>query len=260
MGLAQPHKFEFSLGGYALPLSCIIYDLDGTLIDSAPDIAIAVNRVRRHYYLDELTEMDVRDFIGDGARRLIERAVFGLVDDPSQRPEKRLPKSAADIDQVTSLFRDIYSEDPVIETTMAKGVERTLKHWQDLGVAQVCLTNKPHQLSLSVLEGMGLLGYFDLVVGAGAKDDDGETLPRKPDTAVLDFVVDQTGAPREETVLVGDGLPDFEIARKGGIPCIALLCGYTPSQVVIDQADDLDMVAASFLEARDILLRLNESI
>ncbi|MFT7616867.1 MAG: phosphoglycolate phosphatase [Planctomycetota bacterium] len=243
-----------------MPLSCIIYDLDGTLVDSAPDIALAVNSIRGHYTLDELTEAQVRDFIGDGAEKLVERAIFGMVDDSSQATFNTLPRSIAEVHSLVTEFQDIYEDNPVAQTTVATGAETILSHWQNQGVFQICLTNKPHDIAVQVLERLKLLPYFDLVVGDGARDDDNKILPRKPDVAVLDFVIDQAGSDRNETVLVGDGKPDFDVAKAGKIRCIGLTCGYTASDVVMSKIDQPDMLARSFIEAGEILERLNQSI
>ncbi len=243
-----------------MPLSCIIYDLDGTLIDSASDITIAINLVRHHYGLEALSELEIRAFVGDGAEKLVCRAIFGQVDDPATRPAQRLPKSAASAEELVTRFRDIYAADPVIETTVAKGAEKILAHWQGLGVAQVCLTNKPHTIAIAVLEQLGLATFFDLIVGAGAKDDDDEVLPPKPSAAVIDFILDQTGASLEETIIVGDGIADIEVAKNSGIMCIPILDGYTSSEAILAAATDLDLVSTSFRHAGELLLKINQSI
>ena len=243
-----------------MPLSCIIYDLDGTLIDSAADIAIAANRLRHHFCLPPLEEADIRDFMGDGAVKLVERALFGLVDDPVMRPEKRLPKSAADLNECVEHFRDIYGADPVMETTVAPGALDILSRWQAEGTAQVCLTNKPHKITVDVLERLDLLRFFDLVCGPGALDDDGEVLPAKPDLRLLDYIFEQTGAEASETVLVGDGEPDFALAKAGGIRCVGLLNGYTAPDVVLQRMEDLELAATSLLHAGEILEGINQSL
>lgn len=236
--------------------SCIIYDLDGTLIDSASDIAAAVDRVREHYDLPALGESVVRDFIGDGALRLLERAVLGLVEDRSMRPERILPKSAVDGDEMLRLFQTIYAGDPVVETTLYPGVEKALKHWHRAGAAQVVLTNKPHHIAEAVVEGLHIAQYFDLVVGRGKEDDDGHPLPTKPDGAIIDHILEETGAERAETWMVGDGIPDVEVAKNAGIPCLTLLSGYYAPDRLIPHISDLDLAKTSFEEADEHLRNL----
>ena len=235
------------------PISGIIFDLDGTLIDSAPDIAIALNRVRDHLSLPPLEYYEVRPLIGDGALKLIQRGVFGLVDDPALKPQHFLPRTGTDIDEVLELFQGFYSEDPVIETKVVAGVETSLRYWQQKGVALVCLTNKPYFITTAVLRLLGITNYFDLVVGRGTLDDEGNMLPAKPDAAIIDYIIDQTGAPRDELILVGDGLPDLETAKNAGIPFLALLCGYTDPDVMLAAVDNLEMVCTSFVDADEWL-------
>lgn len=244
-----------------MPLSCIIYDLDGTLVDSAPDIAIAINRIRSHFSLEEISQDTVRGFIGNGADRLVERAIFGLVDsDAAPIDFKTVPVSAAEIHQVVTDFQDVYTDDAVIETKVFPGAEKILAHWQSQGVAQVCLTNKPHDIAVQILGKLGLLPFFDLVVGDGARDDDNKILPRKPDTAVLDFILEQAGSDLNETVLIGDGIPDFDLAEAGGLRCVGLTSGYTPADLVMTKLKDPSLAAQSFDEVGEILERLNQSI
>ncbi len=240
-------------GGFKTVISAIIYDLDGTLIDSASDIAVALNRVRDHYALPPIEDWEVRAFIGDGAAKLLERGVLGIVEDPTLRPTRHLPRSGADMQEMLELFQGFYAEDPVIETKLVPGAEKALRHWQKEGAAQVVLTNKPHWIAEDILRRLGVLNYFDLVIGAGALDDEGQALPLKPDPVLIDFILDQTGAAREETVIVGDGLPDMELAKAAGIRCIAILCGYTDPAALIESTPDLDWVATSFAAADEFL-------
>jgi len=239
------------------PVSCIVYDLDGTLVDSIADIGAAVNRVREHYGLPPLEERLLRAFVGDGVARLIERAVFGLVDDKNLRPERTLPRSGASLEEVTDRYVAIYNEDPVIDTTLADGADVALRYWRKQGTAQVVLTNKPHRVVLSILERFEILQLFDLVLGAGASNDAGVFLPRKPDPKLLDYVFEQTGAPPEETYVVGDGVPDFELAKAGGLRFVPILGGYTEPDRLLALAPDLDLAVPTFKDAYVLLRRLH---
>ena len=234
-------------------VSCIIYDLDGTLIESIEDIARAVNRVRDRFGLDALKTDEVRVFIGDGAASLIERAVFGIVDDPSMRPAQTLPKSGASLDEVHRLFASIYAEDPIVETTVKPGVEKALRYWQRQGTAQVVCTNKPQSITEDVLRILEIAPYFDLVVGRGRRDDDGSILPAKPDPALVEFILEQTGAPEDETWIVGDGVPDLELAANSGLPVIAILGGYTEPDRLTTMVKQLELAVTNMGEADELL-------
>lgn len=235
-------------------VSCIVWDLDGTLIDSAADIAYVVNRVRWKYGFSPLEEDHIRAFLGDGAAKLIERALFGIVDDVSLRPSERLPRSAAEVEEVVDQFRYIYSEYPVVKTTLRKGVAPILKHWQEQGTAQVVLTNKPHNIMKEVLKALHLDKVFDLTLGRGGFDDERLPLPYKPDPRLGSYILDQTGADPSETFVVGDGLPDVEFARNCDFRVIALLDGYTLPQRLLDATPHLDLAATSIPHVQEILL------
>ncbi len=237
-----------------MPVSCIVYDLDGTLIDSADDIAAAVNRTRAHYDLEPLSVDHVKTFIGDGVRRLLERALLGIVEDPVMRPTRCLPKRWTDLDEVMDVFIGEYCLDPVIETTTYPGVDDALKRWYEEGVAQVVLTNKPDPIAKSVLKTLNLAQYLDVIIGKNAVDEEGKPVPPKGSPEVVDYILYQTGADREETVLVGDDRPDIATAVAGGIRCIVILGGYGDPEELASIAPDLDLCVATFEEA-DRLLR-----
>ncbi len=237
-----------------MPVSCIVYDLDGTLIDSADDIAAAVNRTRAHYDLEPLSVDHVKTFIGDGVRRLLERALLGIVEDPVMRPARCLPKRWTDLDEVMEVFIGEYCLDPVIETTTYPGVVDALRRWYEEGVAQVVLTNKPDPIAKKVLENLGLAKYLDVIIGKNAVDDDGKPVPPKGSAEVVDYILYQTGAERDETVLVGDDRPDIATAQAGGIRCIVILGGYGNPEELAAIAPDLDLCVATFEDA-DVLLQ-----
>ena len=239
-------------------LSCIIYDLDGTLIDSVDDIAYAVNRLRTSYGLNELSSPHVAAFVGDGAPKLLERAVYGRVEDKSLRPTQILPSMGADPEEVLSQFLSIYAEDPCVHSKLYPGVRDALRHWAAEGTAQAILTNKPHPIAERVVEELQLSDVIDVVCGRGCRDDDGGILPPKPDTAAIDWILDQTGAERDETCVVGDGIPDVEVARAASIPCIVHLGGYTTPDKLVAAADNLDLVATSFAQVQELLLGMTE--
>lgn len=234
-------------------ISCIIYDLDGTLIDSAADITVAVNRLRDSFGLDALDESLIRNFIGDGPQKLLERAIIGLVDDKEMRPLQRLPKSAVEMERLLDRFRGLYFEMPAEFTTRCSGAKRMLKHWQAQGTAQVLLTNKPHDLALEILERLEILEFFDLVIGRGAKDDDGNILAFKPDPAVVEHILDETGAERDETVMIGDGLADVMTAKNAEIRPIVILEGYGDANELVEALGSTRGCVANLAEADEVL-------
>jgi len=236
-----------------MAVSCIIYDLDGTLIDSAPDIANAVNRVRANYDLDPISIDLVRQFIGDGPQKLLERAIVGLVDDRSLRPERCLPRSWTDIKHLLDQFRGWYGMDPVIDTTLLPFAQEMLQHWNALGCAQVVLTNKPHDIAEAVLDQLDILPMLDLVVGRGARNDEGKEIAPKPSSEVIDYILDETGAERSETWVIGDGIPDIQVAIAGQLPVIVLLDGYGNPEALTAIAPELDHCVTNLQSAHALL-------
>ena len=181
-------------------MDLIIFDLDGTLVDSRQDIATSVNELLTRLGRPELPSEQVFDFIGNGVRRLLERA---------------LGESAAsdELDQAVRLYLQIYGR-RLLETTSAyPGVCEALAELQALQTAprMAVLTNKPTKESLEVLEGLELMRYFDQVHG-------GDSFPRrKPDPMGADALIENTGARRELTLMVGDSRVDYETALNARI-------------------------------------------
>ena len=181
-------------------MDLIIFDLDGTLVDSRQDIATSVNELLTRLGRPELPSEQIFDFIGNGVRRLLDRA---------------LGESAGseELDQAVRLYLQIYGR-RLLETTSAyPGVREALAELEALQSAprMAVLTNKPTKESLEVLEGLDLMRYFDQVHG-------GDSFPRrKPDPMGADALIENTGARRERTLMVGDSRVDYETALNARI-------------------------------------------
>jgi phosphoglycolate phosphatase len=192
-------------------LSAVVFDLDGTLIDSVPDLVATLNRLladegRRLISLDEGRQM-----IGEGARALVERGFIATGDEVGP----------AALDDLTHRYVAIYRAEPVVETIIFPGVVQVLKLLADSGVAMGVCTNKPDEMSRLVLEALGLADYFGAVIG-------GDALPvRKPDGGHLNAVVARLAAKAESTIYVGDSITDAQTAHNAGIPFIAVTYGYS---------------------------------
>ncbi len=170
----------------------IIFDLDGTIVDSTEDLAASANAALAALGLPGRSSAEVRAFIGEGARRLIERAVA---------PRAEL------VDRALALFLEHYSEHLVDATTVYPGVREAILSLEGpLAVA----TNKPGRFARRILAHEGLLDRFVAVLG-------GDEGPRKPDPALVDRLRSLVAAPREATVLVGDSRVDRETAANAGV-------------------------------------------
>ncbi|TAN50240.1 MAG: phosphoglycolate phosphatase [Rhodospirillales bacterium] len=207
----------------------LLFDLDGTLVDSLPDLAHALNLQLAEAGLGRLELAQVRLMIGDGARKLVERA-FAAAGQPA------LP----DLERAVARFIELYEDNPAQRTTVYPGVAGTLTHLKSLGMKLAVVTNKPQNATLRVLEGLGLGDLFDAVVGAGP------SLALKPDPAPLKAALARMGGTDAQALMVGDNANDVAAAKALGIPIIAVAYGYARvspdklgADLMIENFDDL---------------------
>lgn len=212
----------------------LIFDLDGTLIDSAPDIARAMNRLLAELGLPPLDLSAVRRMVGDGAPDLIRKVLGGKV-----APDKIPP--------LFERYRGFYLKTATHSTRPYPGVVETLTRLRKTGHRMAVCTNKLQRPTLQILEGLDLARFFDGVVG-------GDVAPaRKPDPRHLMAAVTLLGGSAESAVMIGDGINDAGAAKATGIPLLVLDSGY--GEVA---AKDLggDLILESFSEIPTALERL----
>lgn len=191
-----------------VPYAAYLFDLDGTLVDSAPDIARALNRLLRELGLGTVPEALARGWIGDGSRMLITRALAHH----GREPE--------DVDALFERFIEHYAEGTGGPETLYPGALHTLATLAERGVPLACVTNKPAHLTDLVLRATGTAGYFGAVLGAG-------TLPeRKPDPRPLLVACERLGVAPEQALMVGDSAVDLQAARNAGCPFCLVSFGY----------------------------------
>ncbi|WGF88867.1 phosphoglycolate phosphatase [Marinivivus vitaminiproducens] len=189
----------------------VVFDLDGTLVDTAPDLHVVLNRLLHDYARPPIALDEVRSMVGDGARALLERGFAATGGWPRQ----------LDPDYATQSFIDLYSEAPCARSVTYPGTESVLNRLAAGGTAMAVCTNKPQRPSVLILDGLGLSRFFPVVVG-------GDVLPvRKPDPGHLGAVLDRLGAHPSEAVMIGDSINDVRSARALGMACIVLRHGYT---------------------------------
>lgn len=192
-----------------------LFDLDGTLVDSAPDLAVAVDLTLQQLGRPPAGIDRVRQWIGNGSGVLMRRALAGQVDWEPASPED----DALHPEAMESFFHH-YGQINGRHALVYEGVEAFLAKLREQGCRMGIVTNKPEQFVAPLLEQMGLDHWFELTVG-------GDTLPvRKPDPAPLLQVMEALGGNRENTIMVGDSVTDIRAARAAGIPCIAVRYGY----------------------------------
>lgn len=186
----------------------VIFDLDGTLVDSAPDIHAAANALLRAMGYQPLAIEVVRSFIGNGIPKLVERVM--RVSDIEFEPDRHA--------SLTSQFVNLYAEYPAAKSRLYPGVLDCLKDFKEQGCALGVCTNKDYDLTVKVLKGLGIAGYFGSVIG-------GDSLPtRKPDPAPFHACAKLLEA--SEVVYVGDSEVDAETATAAQVPFFLYTLGY----------------------------------
>ena len=193
------------------PVRTVVFDLDGTLVDTAPDLINALNFVLGREGLPPVPLHSARNMIGAGARKLIERGL---------ELEGRFA-TVEDISRLTSDFIDYYAAHIADVSRPFEGLESALDDLQTLGYRFAVCTNKLEWLSKLLLDRLGLSSRFSAICGA---DTFGVS---KPDPAILQQTVSRAGGHLASTIMVGDAGPDIGVARRAGIPVIGVEFGYT---------------------------------
>lgn len=202
----------------------VMFDLDGTLLDSVPDLAAAVNVMLQQLGREQVSLEQVSRWVGNGALVLVRRALACDMDYSSVSAEQAQP--------ALELFLQAYASEGS-RSQLYPGVIQTLGKLQQAGVKLAIITNKPTQFLPALLEQFALNDYFDWVVG-------GDSLPQqKPEPAGLNWVMQQAGVNAAEALFVGDSKNDIQAARAAGVACVAMSYGYNHGQPVAQHAPDL---------------------
>jgi phosphoglycolate phosphatase len=205
------------------PIRTVVFDLDGTLVDTAPDLTNALNFVLTREGLPAVPLEAARAMIGAGARKLIER---GLEVDGR-------PAGPGDVTRLTNDFIDHYAAHIADQSRPFEGLEDALDDLSALGYRFAVCTNKLEWLSKLLLEQLGLSARFSAICGA---DTFGVS---KPDPAILRQTILRAGGDVASAVMVGDAGPDVGVARRAGIPVIGVSFGYTEVPLVDFKPDRL---------------------
>ncbi|MBV2131773.1 phosphoglycolate phosphatase [Pseudomonas sp. MAP12] len=197
-----------------------MFDLDGTLLDSVPDLAVAVDRMLAELGRPPAGRERVRLWVGNGARVLVRRALAG--DLRHDGVDEALAEEAL------ALFMEAYADNHAL-TRVYPGVIETLDWLRQQDVALALITNKPARFLPELLADKGLAGYFQWLVG-------GDTLPQqKPDPAALFWVMERAGVSAGEALFVGDSRNDVRAAKAAGVTCVALSYGYNHGEPIADE-------------------------
>ncbi len=186
----------------------LIFDLDGTLIDSAPDLRIAVNRVLADFDLAPLELSAIRHMIGDGATQLVARALAARTQTPP------------DLAVALKKFFVYYQADPTAHTSMYEGVSDTLTQLHAQGYKLAVCTNKPAAPMREILKRLGMAQFFVHAIG-------GDSHPfKKPDPRMLTVLMDEQRTTPANTLMIGDSEVDAGAAQAAAVPFVLVSYGY----------------------------------
>jgi len=200
-------------------MDLLIFDLDGTLVDSRLDLANAVNATRSHMGMTPLANARVYTYVGNGAPLLIRRALGEGA-------------SEAEVQEALEFFLEYYSEHDLDNTTLYPGVRESLDRLRDAGKRMAVLTNKPVRMTRSIVEGLGIRGHFFQVYGGNSFDQ------KKPHPMGVEALMREAAVDRAGTMMVGDSSVDVHTARNAGIACCGVTYGFQP-ETLADPAPDL---------------------
>lgn len=201
--------------------SLLLFDFDGTLIDSVPDLAAGINGMMTELGRDPYPLDKVRDWVGNGSRLLVERALVGAVDVGVGLP-------AAEVDAAEEIFFKAYAQQSGKETVAYPNVDSGLKQLADAGFTLALVTNKPIRFVPKILASFGWDGLFTEVLG-------GDSLPtKKPDPAPLLHVCKQIGVSPAQAVMIGDSKNDILAGQNAAMDTLGLSYGYNYGQDIRD--------------------------
>lgn len=198
----------------------IIFDFDGTLINSIPDLALAVNSMLSHYHLPQIEIEKVASFVGNGAEKLVIRALSLATQD-----EKRV---AEIFDEAFQVYLSAYQEVSCKETYTYPGVVETLAFLHQKGYKMAICTNKPYRFIETILEGLSIKQYFTLWIGEDSIPD------KKPSAEPLFYLAKEMNTPIEKCLMVGDSKNDILAAKNAGMESVGVSYGYNYNEHIAD--------------------------
>ncbi|KMT66650.1 phosphoglycolate phosphatase [Catenovulum maritimum] len=204
----------------------LLFDLDGTLVNSAPDLALAVNRTLKDLGKKTFDGDTIHHWVGNGAKVLISRALSGSADiDP------KLDQSL--INDALAIFLAHYEQCLCVESVLYPGVKEGLVSLKSAGFRLAIITNKPAVFIQPILEGLEVDNLFELLIG-------GDTLPqRKPDPAQLNYALAELNVTAEQCWMIGDSKNDILAAKAANIASVGLTYGYNYGESIANYHPEL---------------------
>jgi phosphoglycolate phosphatase len=229
----------------------IVFDLDGTLVDTAPDLIATLNTILAREGLPAVAFATARNMVGGGARHMIERGLAAAPSLPSPASGGGLGGRAADVERLCGQFIDYYAAHIADHSRPFPGVEAALDELARAGCHLAVCTNKLEGLALKLLGALGLADRFAAICGADTFG------VQKPDPAILHGTVARAGGRSDAAIMVGDAITDIAVARAAGIAVIAVDFGYSETPVaelgpdrIVSSFDRLPEVVFALLAAQ----------
>ncbi len=201
----------------------VLIDLDGTLVDSVPDLAFCVDEMMTQLDLPPHGEAKVREWVGNGVERLVKRALIGQLEgEPDEvQFERALP-----------IFMELYAENTSGRSRLYPGVKEGLEFLRGAGITTACVTNKAERFTLPLLTDLGIRDFFELVVS-------GDTLPtKKPDPGQLLHAAKHFNVEPRRALMVGDSVNDVKAARNAGFQVVCVPYGYNHGRDIREAEPD----------------------
>ena len=198
----------------------ILFDLDGTLVDTAPDLMHAHNHVMKKFGYPTKSTEQIRNLVGQGAGAMLGRSIWGQAKKEFSKVNDEKVKK-----EMVSEFVDFYGKNIINESTLINGVKEFLKWCKEQNISMAVCTNKQEHLSNDLLKKIGIYDFFEYVAGSNTFD------YCKPDPRHLTSVIEILDGDIKKTIMIGDSETDANAAKAAGLPVILLEDGYTEKNI-----------------------------
>ena len=194
----------------------ILFDLDGTLVDTAPDLMKAHNHIMKKYGYETKSTEEIRNLVGKGASALIGRSLWGSAKEEFGKIENKKVK-----EEMVNEFINFYGNNILNESTLINGVEDFLKWCNEKKISLAVCTNKQEHLAVDLLKKIGIYKYFEYVAGSNTFN------YCKPDPRHITSIIEILNGDIKKSLMIGDSETDANAAKSASIPMVLLENGYT---------------------------------
>lgn len=228
---------QVNSGAFPLSIAVVVIDLDGTLLDTAPDLAYAANKMLTELNLRPLPVKQIKSYVGNGVSRLVKRV---LTQNRTAEPDAQLFAEGFPI------FEKYYAAHVSTDSRPFPGVMEAMEKLRVAGYVLVCITNKAERYTHPLLKDLGLFDYFELILS-------GDSLPRrKPDPLPLHHAMTHFNVTPDKLLIIGDSINDIQAARAAQCPVFCVSYGYQGGAPI----DNADAVFDSLMDALPLIQRV----